>query len=147
MLCWLRVESFYVIFCWRNWATTFRASGEAVHGDFVILIETMANNFIKYRHQLKISLKMAHLIHECKYSSIWCCDLWPSNFLNIVFILKIISVQQNQCLHSNTKNRNRRNRNRILKYFSLFAQMGYNHDKNRGEKSRDTLPLIKYNNM
>ena len=36
-----RVETFYVIFSLAvNLATTFRASGEAVHGDFVILIET-----------------------------------------------------------------------------------------------------------
>ena len=36
-----RVETFYIIFSLAvNLATTFRASGEAVHGDFVILIET-----------------------------------------------------------------------------------------------------------
>ena len=37
----------------------------------------------------------------------------------------------------------RRNRNRIWKYFSLFirAQMGLNHEKTGGQKSRDTLPF------
>ena len=41
MLCWLRVESFYVIFLLRNWATTFRSKwGSSVNGDFVIPVAT-----------------------------------------------------------------------------------------------------------
>ena len=49
-----RVESFHVIFFGSNLATTFRASGEAVHGDSVILIETCTRT-------LGIALEM-HLI-------------------------------------------------------------------------------------
>ena len=58
----LRVESFYVIFVGENWATTFRASGEAVYqGDSVNLTRTVRLSWAGYQEFCKqLHARTAH---------------------------------------------------------------------------------------